>query len=71
MALLVVIDPHASPAKRVSERMLFVEEVIQRVERIGLLVVRSGFLDRQIGGEQAVGKALRNRCDFVTLVAEM
>ena len=30
--LLMVIDPHASPAECISQRVLFVEEVIERVE---------------------------------------
>ena len=32
VTLLVVIDPHASPTKCVGQRVLLVEEIIERVE---------------------------------------
>jgi hypothetical protein len=49
--LLMIIDPHASPSECIRECMFFVEEVIERVERVRFTVVRAGFLDGEVGGE--------------------
>ena len=71
LLLLPVVDPHASPAERIGERMLFVEKVVERVERIRAALVCRGFLDGEIGREKTVGKPLCCRCDFVTLVVNV
>lgn len=68
---LMIVHPHASPAERISERVLFVEEVIERVEAVGLAARRAGFFNREVGGEQPVGQKLRGWRDFVALVADM
>src|SRR3569623_1877778 len=48
---LLIIDPHASPAKRVIERVFFVEEIIERGDTICLAAARAGVFDGQVGGE--------------------
>ncbi len=52
---LVIIDPHASPAECIGERVFFVEEIVERVETIGRAVACAGFFDGQVGGEQPIG----------------
>src|ERR1700761_4322027 len=67
--LLMVVDPQTSPAERVGERMFFVEEVVERVERIRVPRLGRAFLDGQVGREQPVRQALRSGRDLVTLIA--
>ena len=50
--------------------MFFVEEIIERIERMRPARICSGFADGQIRGEQPVGQLLRDRSDLVTFVLD-
>ena len=65
------IDPHPCPPKRISKRIFFIEEIIERIERIRMALRRAGLFDGEVGGEEAVRKPLRHRSDFIAFVANM
>jgi hypothetical protein len=66
----MAVDPHASPAKRIRYRVLFVEEIVERIERVSAGVVRSGFPDGEIRRIQPVGQLLCDRGNLVTFVLD-
>ena len=62
----VRVDPEAAPAGRVGQRVLFLEEEIDRVERNGARRrAAARLLDRQVGGEQPVRQPGGSGGDFV------
>src|SRR5258705_13677839 len=70
-SLFTTVDPQTSPAERIRERVLFVEEVIECVERVCAALAGRGLLDGQVGREEAIGKPLRSCRDLVAFVVHM
>src|SRR5690349_13989545 len=70
--LLMAVDPEPAPTERIRKRVLFVEEIVERVERVGVSAAGGrGFLDGEVRCEEPVGQALCSGGHFVALVADM